>query len=307
MGLKSDFITALRNTPEGIDEFTTRAIPNLPVVEWPEDVDAAIIAQGQLAANINLLLNTFEGLTIVELLLRIGQHSNVTEAILLGILEYINASGGENTIEVQHPEAEAIYLPGDLQIIVKALTGTPKDIAAIVAATAIPLDRQEEFWVGTISMPSSGEYTLQVEAEYVEGDPVTASVNFSISETPDDNPKPPGGDDKEAVSKAKDNVDQAYRDFIKTISATANREDLIAKYQIWKSKIQTYLATTKAASPTPFIYDRVPDLLKNSAFVRMSTEIQKFSEGTTETHTLLEVAAGLQSVVDYIQGLSASI
>lgn len=84
---KSMFIEAIRNTPAGIKDFLKKEIPSFAGISWPTDKDAAILANGQLAANVNLLLQQFSGLTLVELLLRIGQHNVVTQGILLSCLE----------------------------------------------------------------------------------------------------------------------------------------------------------------------------------------------------------------------------
>ena len=306
MSLKSDFITSLRSTPAGITGFTATVIPALEAFAKPTTVDEAAIAQGVLAYNLNQIFKSFEGLTIVELLLRIGQHSNVAEAMLLSGLEYDEESGGENTIEVQHPGADAIYLPGDLQIIVKEVNGAPKKVTAALEETAITLDGQEGFWVGTITLETAGEYTLQVNAEFDKGDPAAVDVKFSISDDPEEEPEPAEGTDDDAVVASKAAADQAYQDFIKIAAWTADLETLSEKYQAWKKTIQTHVATAQASTDSPAVIDADVALLTNS-YARVSTAIQTLSEGTGTLEALLSEAGALQSIVDHIQTIWSTI
>lgn len=106
MSLKEDFLGLIDEVPEGISD-KNYPIPTLPVIGWPEDEEAAIIAQGQLASNINVILKTFEGLTPVELLLRVGQRSNVMKGLLLACLEYLGSS--EFEFEVTAPIDGHVY------------------------------------------------------------------------------------------------------------------------------------------------------------------------------------------------------
>ena len=108
--VKQQFITALNTTPDGIDEFLETPIPTVDSFTKPTDIDSSIIAQGVLAYNINEILRAFGGLTIVELLLRIGQHNSVLQGALLAGLEYIEKESFEFTIV--SPTPTGIYLVG---------------------------------------------------------------------------------------------------------------------------------------------------------------------------------------------------
>lgn len=121
MGLKEDYLDALQELPNGIKDFLTTPLPIFFVVGWPEDVDAAIIAQGQLAANINMLLKTFEGLTPVELFLRIGQYNTVLRDMLLTGMEYVSKS--LHTFEIEEPQADQYSETDDIPIRVVITDG----------------------------------------------------------------------------------------------------------------------------------------------------------------------------------------
>jgi hypothetical protein len=105
---KSAFVAALQETPDSIKNFLEVQIPDFQDISWPTDSDAAIIANGQLAYNVNLLLKQFSGLTLIELLLRIGQHNPVTQGILLSCLEYLPGSQTSKVLFVA-PQVGGIY------------------------------------------------------------------------------------------------------------------------------------------------------------------------------------------------------
>lgn len=88
--LKTDLLAALSELPEGIQTKLYTQFPAVPGISWPTTVDEAIIAQGQLACNLNQVLQAFAGVTPVDLLLHIGQHNPVAKALLLAVLEYVD-------------------------------------------------------------------------------------------------------------------------------------------------------------------------------------------------------------------------
>lgn len=187
MGIKDQFIQALDEVPEGISEFTSRAIPTFPVVGWPEDVDAAIIAQGQLAANINILLKTFEGLTPVELLLRLGQRNDVMKAMLLAGLQYIS----EQTLHeftILEPGEGQSYPSGMISFKAQVTSGLDDMylFQVEVDEETFSLGSNEEdetIWEGEKEL-SVGEYEAIFTASFGDTDnPYYAehSVNFSVS------------------------------------------------------------------------------------------------------------------------------
>jgi hypothetical protein len=199
MGIKQDFIEAIRNTPDGIKDFLSVAIPTLQATTCPTDKDSSILTQGVLAHNLNCILLLFVGLTPVEMVLRVGQHSNVIEAILLSCLEYIPESNAEQDLTIEEPIENQAYAPGDIRIIVKA----KGKISTMTATTEIPNNESPEgqpelqiidltstdgeIFYGYVRLSSAGDYTTSVSATFDDKDQTikSASVNYSISEDGD--------------------------------------------------------------------------------------------------------------------------
>lgn len=187
MGIKEDFLQALDEVPAGLTEFTDRAIPTFPVVGWPEDVDAAIIAQGQLAANINILLKTFEGLTPVELLLRLGQRNEVMKAMLLAGLQYVSSQSLHEFTIIAPGEGQS-YPSGNIQFQAQVTSGL-EDLYLFqveVDGETVSLGSNEEdetLWEGEKEL-SEGEYSAIFQAHFGDtDDPYIAehSVSFTVS------------------------------------------------------------------------------------------------------------------------------
>jgi hypothetical protein len=132
MGIKQDFIDAIRDTPDGIKSFLSVAIPSLAPTTLPTDKDSSQLAQGILAHNLNTILLLLVGFTPVEFGLRIGQHSNVSEAILLSCLEYIEESQTQKDFTIKEPVAGTTYAQGDIRVVISSKS---KNIAS-VAVTA---------------------------------------------------------------------------------------------------------------------------------------------------------------------------
>jgi len=116
MGVKSDYLKSLRNTPDGIAEFCDWAIPTL--VATTEPTGDAATCQEILAHNLNTIFVSLEGWKPIETMLRIVQHNNVAEAMLLSCLEYFGNTQQE--FAVLEPTAGGKYAPGDLRIVVSA-------------------------------------------------------------------------------------------------------------------------------------------------------------------------------------------
>lgn len=187
MGVKDQFLQALDEVPEGISGFTDRAIPTFPVVGWPEDVDAAIIAQGQLAANINILLKTFEGLTPVELLLRLGQRNEVMKAMLLAGLQYLSEQSLHD-FTILEPEEGQSYSAGSISFKAQITSGLD-DLYLFqveVDEETFSLGSNEEdetIWEGEKEL-SEGEYEATFTASFGDTDDpylVEHSVSFSVT------------------------------------------------------------------------------------------------------------------------------
>jgi hypothetical protein len=112
--IKDDFIASWDDMlPDGVKNFAETAIPELLSITALSTVDEAIIAQGILAYNLNLILKQFEGFTLIDLILHIGQKNAVNKAIMLASLEYVDKGGEwEFSIVAPSPPEEYIYTSG---------------------------------------------------------------------------------------------------------------------------------------------------------------------------------------------------
>lgn len=183
--LKQQFIDAFRATPDGISEFLTAPVPTLETITSPADVDAAIIAQGKLAANLNLILKTFEGLTPIELLLRIGSHSPVAEIAALAGWQYINASSAQQDFSITAPTAGSTYQPGNLRLSCSAGNGQIKQVAVeIEGQSPIALESSDDglsfYGYARFEAEETGEFTATFSALFSDDSTQTASVSFTI-------------------------------------------------------------------------------------------------------------------------------
>ena len=229
MAVKADFITALRTTPEGIQGFLTTPIPTLTAISDPADVDAAILAQGILSANINKILQTFEGLTPIELILRVGQHSNVTEAMLFAGLEYIQDAAGANAqhdFTIVDPTDGQAYTPGNLRVQVAGKNGTLQQVAAEIAGhapTALDMDAQGTFW-GFLRVEELGAATVTCTALFTDGSTDSRSVTVTIAEVVADpqpgqtQPNDSAGGDLNAFQAAKKVFDNAVAKYLRFVA-----------------------------------------------------------------------------------------
>lgn len=198
--LKQQFIEAVRTTPEGIIGFLTTPLPTPPSIGTPADVDSAIIANGIAAKFVCDLFQPFAGLTPVELLLRIGQHNSVLESAMLAGLEIISDSPEkQKNFVVVEPEEGGAYLPGNLRLTAKAKNGTIAQIAAEItglAPVALETDDGISFY-GFARTEEVGEYSAAFSALFEDDSTQSITVNFSISDDPEADPKPdpPDGGD----------------------------------------------------------------------------------------------------------------
>lgn len=153
---KELLIEALNSTPDGIDAFLETGIPALLTIGEPTTVDAAIIAQGQLAYNLNLVLKAFEGLTPIELLLRIGQHNSVLQGALLAGLELVSGERAEFDFYFVFPSSGGVYQPGDFTFVVDVVKG----FEAVVAINCFVFQGDEQKATIDMSpMPDTTRYS----------------------------------------------------------------------------------------------------------------------------------------------------
>lgn len=226
MSLKSAFIELLRKTPDGIADFLEVALPEPPAVSIPTTPEEAQIVQGKLAYYILDAFRPFTGLFPVELLLRIGQHSNVAEAIALSGLEYLTDSDGQQEFEIIEPGEGQTYAPGDIRLIVKG-KGKVSTVQAATNDQSTPeiqttdlLSDEGEMFYGFARLAEIGEYTSLVTVTF--GDDAhtqkTASVHFTIADA-GANTTNPEGKDLSAFDTACKQLDDAYQKAISAASA----------------------------------------------------------------------------------------
>lgn len=198
MSVKSDLIEKLRETPGGVLNFLLTPLIEAPGQEYPTTKDDAIIVQGVLAAFLLNALKPFAGLTPIEMIMRVGQHSNPLETITLSILEYIDASNAEKAFTIEEPTEGQSLAAGDIRIIVKA-KGKISSIQALtnVGAGYDPQTPETqitdltstdgEAFYGYIRIDHNGSYTTVVTATYDDKDQTvkTASVHFSVADDGD--------------------------------------------------------------------------------------------------------------------------
>lgn len=186
MGLKEQFLQALDEVPGGIANFTETAIPTLATISDPSDVDSAIIAQGKLAYNLNLILKEFEGMTPIELFLRIGQRNTVVKALLLAALQYVSQTELHD-FNILLPESGIVHTPGQIDFTAEVTTGLDDLTAFYVDVTGpenkiVQLAQNEENknrFEGQEEFTQTGLYTAVFTAEF--GDYiVTKDVEIDI-------------------------------------------------------------------------------------------------------------------------------
>jgi len=237
--LKQTFLEAVRLTPEGIENFLTTPIPTLAEISQPSDVDSAIIANGVLAYNLNLIFKAFEGLTPVELFLRIGQHNSVLESAMIAGMEYIQGSdSAENGITITAPESGVSYSPGEMKFACAVQN-------AFATGCTMELDGQSVKMLSVnnstyqqyVTVTTTGDHSVSMTATFEDGNTQSASVSFSIAEPGEEPPpEPPGGEDRTALDKALSDFNAAYQRLGDFVSYQANVDTLNAQYAIVAQK-----------------------------------------------------------------------
>lgn len=258
MSVKSDFITSLRSTPTGIAGFTETAIPTLEEIAKPTDTDTATIAQGVLAYNLNQIFKTFEGLTLVELLLRIGQHSNVAEAMLLSGLEYIPDTESPDTqkdFTIQEPVNDKTYAQGDMRIVVEAKNGKLSTIIVTVSdpflasfEVELSADETGTIFYGIARCEEIGEYTFDFSATFNDAAKTTKTASLTITiAVESEETTNPEGEDLGAFNASLEVLNKYYQDVIKNASSGAPVESSLLQKVYVESKIMARLAFSLTA------------------------------------------------------------
>lgn len=221
MSVKSDFIEALRMTPDGIAEFLTTPIPTPPAISQPSTTDDAIIAQGVLSYYFLEFFGAFAGVTPVELFLRIGQHDSVGEGMLLAGLEYLGESQTQRDFTVEEPVEGTTYAPGDVRVIVNAKNGKIAKVAvtvttpstSVVAAMGPVTENDNITFMGMARCEEIGSYTFHVVVTFADKTTGDATIACEVATQGEDTTNPEG-EDLNAFNAALAILDKAYQDAI---------------------------------------------------------------------------------------------
>lgn len=115
---KQVLIEALTALPESLSGSSVIGA-EMVNISPPLHKDAAVLACGQLASNLNEVLLSLRGVSIVELVLRSGQLSPALLTLALTSLEKIDIGAGDNTFSAVFPPSfvagfdAPVYLDGD--------------------------------------------------------------------------------------------------------------------------------------------------------------------------------------------------
>jgi hypothetical protein len=196
----------------------------------PATKDDAIIAQGVLAVFLLDVFRPFGGLTPVELLLRIGQHNSVTEAILFTALEYLSDSDAQKEFTILEPKDGKTYLPGDIRIAVSAKSSNIA-FAIVTVSDAyqtsfdITLEPNEtgSVYYGYARCEEIGNYTFAFSVTFNDDAKTTKTANVGIkidtaANTPD--AANPEGEDLTAFDANLLVLDTYYREATKEASGS---------------------------------------------------------------------------------------
>lgn len=278
---KQAFIEAVRTTPEGISGFLTTAIPAAPGIPTPADVDAAIIANGICAKYICDFFAAFNGLTPIELLLRIGQHNNVLESAMIAGLEYIEGSDSdEDDIKILSPVAEQTYPAGDIAFSAEAANG---ECSGIYVSVGPHQSKQLAGGDLMLALGAEGTYTAVFTGVFEDG-PVTQSVTFYVTEDgapppepeppPDPPPDPPDPPDKDKLKQAREKAWEAYRKLIRTIEEASidnfdSNLDIVTALNAYKQAIDSFnsVADTSISTDTLTLPKTKDELRSNSSTI----------------------------------------
>lgn len=212
MDVKSDYLTSLRDLPEGLKVFLETPLPTPPVVSQPTTEEEGNIVQGVLAYFILECFRPFGGFMPLKAILRVGSHSPVMEDILLTGLEYI----GEQTqnFEIVEPVNGKAYAPGDIRIVVKgkgnivAVTVTV-DVNNKQFEVALTPDNAGKIFVGYARCEEIFEYVFTAKAEFNDdaGTTGTATATITIGDTGEEETQADLTEFEQAVKKINTEAD----------------------------------------------------------------------------------------------------
>lgn len=179
--MKTDLIQEMDDDmPETIRAFLNTPIGEVVNIPIPTTKDTAVIACGQLAANLNsAFLKPFVGLTPIELFMRIGSKNPVFISSLLSGLEVIAGAGGKLTV-ISPADGAVVPTWFDAGFVCKG-SGI-KSAVVSVDGTELTLSADGDTWNATLATPLSiGAHTATFTATYGDGSTADKTVNFEAT------------------------------------------------------------------------------------------------------------------------------
>lgn len=174
MSVKDDFLDGLNASPSGVEQYLETPIPSPPACSPPEDVDAAIIANGLLSCYLLDVFRAFAGLTPVEMLLRIGQRSNTAQALLMSALEYVQAVS--DFVVVAPIEGQSYYgMFADWQVTGAAL----ESVSVTVGDESFPMSGDKNTFTANWPIPI-GSWNAVFTAETLQGQIKSKQISFQV-------------------------------------------------------------------------------------------------------------------------------
>ena len=175
--MKTDLINALAQTPKTIFPAIVGQIESFAK---PDNKDAAAIACGMLAWNINEhLLKPMSGLDLSELILRSGQKNSTLISILLAGLEAISGSGGKLTV-ISPTEGAKVPTWFEAGFVCKGESIESAEVS--VDGSVLSLAADGDQWKATLTTPLSiGKHTATFTATYGDGSTTDKTVEFEAT------------------------------------------------------------------------------------------------------------------------------
>ena len=172
------FIDELNSTVTGIDDFIDTPIPVLTEITTSFDADNPTRNNEILAYNVNKILRAFQGLTPIELILRIGQKNETMQAMLLAALEYVG--GGENSLTVISPIADGEYYGWFDTCICDITGGTVKSVSVTFDGESFPMEASGDSRYTCITALAIGSHTATIKANFDDNTSTETTVTFEV-------------------------------------------------------------------------------------------------------------------------------
>jgi hypothetical protein len=148
-------------------------------------------------------------------------------------------------------------------------------------------------------------YTLSVTATFDDENETTAqqSITFEICD-PENPPEEEElesaeGEDIEALQKAKNEIDSAFKRFMDLAASTTDIDALTNAYQQWKAAIQSFVSIAESALSSPEALNQDKGYL-GASYPEVANAIYTYSEGTGSMGDLTLRCGELKSVTDHM-------